>query len=72
MKPRDQVVEQLAKDWDGAKEHLGKGRQYSSFLRFFQGEIEKMGWKEVLLEYLFKDDERGRDLQSRLFGGIYG
>ncbi|KPM38382.1 hypothetical protein AK830_g8198 [Neonectria ditissima] len=70
MKPRDQVVEQLANDWDGAKEHLGKGRQYSSFLRFFQGEIEKMGWKEVLLEYLFKDDERGRDLQSRLFGGL--
>ncbi|KAK7403241.1 hypothetical protein QQX98_011013 [Neonectria punicea] len=69
-KPREQVVEQLAKDWDGAKEHLGKGRQYSSFLRFFQEEIERIGWKEVFLEYLFKDDERGRDLQSRLFGGL--
>ncbi|KAF7546441.1 hypothetical protein G7Z17_g8437 [Cylindrodendrum hubeiense] len=66
MKPRDQVVDQLSKDWAGAKQYLGKGRQYPSFLRFFQGEIEKLGWKEVLLEYLFKDDERGRDLQSRL------
>ncbi|KAH7152447.1 hypothetical protein B0J13DRAFT_522738 [Dactylonectria estremocensis] len=70
MEPRDQVVEQLSKDWSGAKNYVGKGRQYPSFLRFFQGEIERLGWQEVLMEYLFKDDERGRDLQSRLFGGL--
>lgn len=70
MKPRDEVVDQLSKDWDAAKDYVGKGRQYASFLRFFQGEIEKLGCEAVLMEYLFKDDKRGRDMQSRLFGGI--
>ncbi|KAL6402538.1 hypothetical protein AUP68_15018 [Ilyonectria robusta] len=70
MKPRDEVVDQLSKDWDAAKDYVGKGRQYASFLRFFQGEIEKLGCEAVLMEYLFKDDKRGRDMQSRLFGGL--
>jgi hypothetical protein len=70
MKPRQDLVQEMKKDWDSAKDSVGKGRQYATFLNFFQNEIERVGYKEVLLEYLFKDDERGRDLQSRLFGGL--
>lgn len=71
MRPREELVQAMQKDWaSGARDSIGKGRQYATFLRFFQTEIERVGWKQVLLEYLFKDDERGRDLQSRLFGGL--
>ncbi|KAH6892174.1 hypothetical protein B0T10DRAFT_483226 [Thelonectria olida] len=70
MKPRQDLVQEMEKDWDSAKDSVGKGRQYATFLNFFQNEIGRIGYKQVLLEYLFKDDERGRDLQSRLFGGL--
>ncbi|KAF5018715.1 hypothetical protein F66182_9299 [Fusarium sp. NRRL 66182] len=69
MKPKDEVVHSLehGSDW---KQFLGRGRNYATFFRFFQDEIERIGWQETLQEYLFKDDARGRDMQSRLFGGL--
>ncbi|KAF4953460.1 hypothetical protein FSARC_12383 [Fusarium sarcochroum] len=69
MKPKEDVVDKLehGSDWS---EYLGKGRNYATFFRFFQDEIERIGWQETLKEYLFKEDARGRDMQSRLFAGI--
>lgn len=69
MKPKQEVVDNLEHggDWSA---YLGKGRNYAAFLRFFQDEIQRIGWQEVLDEYLFKGDERGRDMRSRLFGGL--
>ncbi|EXM35878.1 hypothetical protein FOTG_00246 [Fusarium oxysporum f. sp. vasinfectum 25433] len=69
MKPKSDVVDKLehGSDWS---EYLGKGRNYATFFRFFQDEIERIGWQDTLKEYLFKDDARGRDMQSRLFAGI--
>ncbi|RBA10766.1 hypothetical protein FPRO05_05355 [Fusarium proliferatum] len=69
MKPKPDVVDKLehGSDWS---EYLGKGRNYATFFRFFQDEIERIGWQDTLKEYLFKDDARGRDMQSRLFAGI--
>ncbi|KAF4464071.1 hypothetical protein FALBO_9102 [Fusarium albosuccineum] len=69
MKPKQDIVEKLehGSDWSP---YLGLGRNYPTFLRFFQDEIERIGWQEVLNEYLFKTDERGLDMQSRLFGGL--
>ncbi|RSM14191.1 hypothetical protein CDV31_005527 [Fusarium ambrosium] len=69
MKPKQEMVDNLehGSDWST---YLGKGRNYAAFLRFFQDEIQRIGWQEVLNEYLFKNDDRGRDLKSRLFGGL--
>ncbi|KAL2676747.1 hypothetical protein Neosp_010512 [[Neocosmospora] mangrovei] len=69
MKPKQEMVDNLehGSDWST---YLGKGRNYAAFLRFFQDEIQRVGWQDVLNEYLFKNDERGRDMKSRLFGGL--
>ncbi|SPJ73300.1 related to HypA-like protein [Fusarium torulosum] len=69
MKPKSEIIDKLehGSDWS---EYLGKGRNYATFFRFFQDEIERIGWQETLKEYLFKDDARGRDMQSRLFAGV--
>lgn len=69
MKPKSDVIDRLehGTDWS---EYLGKGRNYATFFRFFQDEIERIGWQDTLKEYLFKDDARGRDMQSRLFAGV--
>ncbi|KAF4445168.1 hypothetical protein FACUT_137 [Fusarium acutatum] len=69
MKPKPDGVDKLehGSDWS---DYLGKGRNYATFFRFFQDEIERIGWQDVLKEYLLKDDARGRDMQSRLFAGI--
>ncbi|KAF7559043.1 hypothetical protein G7046_g5112 [Stylonectria norvegica] len=69
-KPRDDVVGELEQDWAAASKFLGKGAHYANFLRYFQDEIDKMGWREVVKEYLFKDDARSRDLFGRLFAGF--
>jgi hypothetical protein len=62
------VVTEL-KSWDHAKNYLGKEKYYPDFLRFFQGEIEKTSWQEVMQEYVFKGDEAADALFARLFAG---
>lgn len=52
------------------KTYLGSERHYHNFLVFFEEEIDKKGWQEVLNEYLFKGDERADDMLVRMFGGI--
>ncbi|KAJ2965829.1 hypothetical protein NUW58_g10811 [Xylaria curta] len=59
------------RDFEKAKEKLGKEEYYTDFLVFFQGEIDKKGWKEVLVEYLFQDDERSKDMLLRMFAVTY-
>lgn len=50
--------------------YLGSERYYHNFLVYFDDEINKKGWQEVLNEYLFKGDERADDMLVRMFGGI--
>ncbi|KAI1326874.1 HypA protein [Xylariaceae sp. FL0255] len=57
-------------NWEIAKERLGKEENYIDFLVFFQKEIDKIGWQNVLNEYLFKGDERSDDLLTRMFAGL--
>ncbi|OTB05222.1 hypothetical protein M426DRAFT_320037 [Hypoxylon sp. CI-4A] len=64
-------VSQKLGDWETAKKHLGKEQYYPDFLAFFQGEIERLGWEEVLKEYLFKGDERSDDMFIRMFAGYH-
>lgn len=65
------VVEELKKGWTEGCPYLSKGKYYPDFLRFFQDEIEAKGWEKVLLEYVFKGDERSEAIFGRLFAGTY-
>ena len=51
------------------KKYLGKGQYHRDFLIYFQNEIEKKGWENVLNEYFFAGDERADDMLVRLYGG---
>ncbi|KAJ6110411.1 hypothetical protein N7486_002646 [Penicillium sp. IBT 16267x] len=50
--------------------YLGKEKQYSNFLAFFQNAIDTKGVSQVLEEYLFAGDDRAETMLSRLFGGL--
>jgi len=51
------------------KKYLGKEKYYRDFLVFWQNEMEKKGWENVLNEYVFAGDERADDLLGRLYAG---
>jgi hypothetical protein len=51
------------------KTYLGKEKYHRDFLVFFQGEIDKKGWEDVLNECVFKGDERADDMLVRMFSG---
>ncbi|KAL7913652.1 hypothetical protein GGI35DRAFT_438183 [Trichoderma velutinum] len=70
MKTHPDVLKELKSGWSGDCRYLGKGKHYPDFLKFFQDEIEEKGWEKVLLEYVFKGDERSEALFGRLFAGF--
>lgn len=51
------------------KKYLGKEKYYPDFLRFFQQEMKKKGWQNVLQEYVFAGDARADDFLGRLYAG---
>jgi hypothetical protein len=51
------------------KKYLGNEKYYQDFLIFFQQEMDKKGWENVLNEYVFAGDERADDLLTRLYAG---
>lgn len=70
MHPSDNAVRELEQDWAAASKYLGKGKHYANFLKYFQDEIEKKGWQDVVKEYVFAGDERANDMFGRLFAGM--
>jgi len=70
LQPADSTVVSDMNEPTKFKQYLGDEKRYSDFLRFFQGEIEKKGWENVLNEYLFSFDERSDDMLVRLFSGM--
>lgn len=69
MPTEKSIVEELH---DPAKfmTYLGPEKHFPDFLVFFKGEIDKMGWEEVLQKYVFASDERAEDMYLRMFGGL--
>jgi len=57
------------RDSTNFQNYLGKEKQYSNFLAFFQNAIDTKGVSQVLKEYLFAGDDRAETMLSRLFGG---
>jgi hypothetical protein len=50
--------------------YLGNEKRYHDYLVYFQEEIEKKGWQDVLNEYVFSGTKRADDLLVRLFAGF--
>ncbi|KAI5867171.1 hypothetical protein GGS23DRAFT_612275 [Durotheca rogersii] len=63
-----EVIEGL-KDWEVAKGRLANELHYPDFLAFFQKEIERLGWQQVLKEYVFNGDTKSEDMMLRMFSG---
>ncbi|CRG87360.1 hypothetical protein PISL3812_04377 [Talaromyces islandicus] len=52
------------------KDYLGIEEHYSSFLVYFQQEIDAKGVPSVLQEHLFAEDEHADDMLTRMFAGL--
>ena len=66
-------MEELHSDFAAnAPRYLGKGKHYADFLRFFQDELEGKDLRDVLAQYLFRDDgdPTATDLFARLYAGF--
>lgn len=71
-KPASSIVDELQADFAAhAPRYLGKGKHYADFLRFFQLEIERKSWQDVLTEYVFREnDPVAHDMLGRLYAGF--
>ena len=68
--PLDEDVVQDLSDPAKYTKYLGNERYYRDYLAFFQKEMEKKGYEEVINEYMFKGDERADDLLVRMYAGM--
>ena len=64
------VVQELA-DPEKFFKYLSQTDQYSNYLAFFEREIEKKGWREVLQEYCFSGTRNADQLLALLYEGAY-
>jgi hypothetical protein len=69
MRPDEAVIDRLQDEAFFAS-YLGPEDHYSTFLNFFQREIEKSSWQEVLQTYLLAGDKRANDMLARLYAGV--
>ncbi|KAJ5947597.1 hypothetical protein N7466_000612 [Penicillium verhagenii] len=68
--PIDKGIVQTMHDSVNFQSYLGKAKQYSNFLSFFQTAIDTKGVDLVLEEYIFAGDDRAETMLCRLFGGL--
>jgi hypothetical protein len=67
--PVEERVLQDMSDPENFKKYFDQEKYYQDFLVFFQGEMEKKGWENVLNEYVFAGDERADEVFARLYAG---
>ena len=73
QRPNMPVEERIVRDMSNPEhfqKYLGKEKYYRDFLLFWQSEIEKKGWENVLNEYIFSGGEQADDLLTRLYAGM--
>ncbi len=66
----NQVVEDLY-DLSKFQSYLGNADYYRDFLIFFQQEIAKRGYEDVINEYVLKGDDRADDMLARMYAGEF-
>lgn len=67
--PVDEKILKELHDPAGFIRNLNPRQNYHTFLRFFQDEIDKSSWQEVLQKYMFAGDERADEILVRMFAG---
>lgn len=67
--PVEKRVVQDIYDHSKFHDYLGDEKYYHDFLIFFQQEIDKRGWEEVINEYVLKRDDLADDMLARMFAG---
>ena len=68
--PTDKEVIVKMRESATFKKHLGDEFHYPNYLAFFQNEISKKGYQEVIKEYLLAGDDRADDFLGRLYAGF--
>lgn len=68
-KPQTTIVKEIH-DSQKFIRYLGPQKYYNDFLEFFQEEIDKKGWQDVLQEYVFAGDERAETMLVRMYAGF--
>lgn len=66
----EDVIRDLASE-DGFYRHLGKVSDYMNYLIFFEREIERKGWKEVINEYCFGRTRNADLLLARMYEAAF-
>ncbi|CAK3842346.1 Hypothetical predicted protein [Lecanosticta acicola] len=69
MQPHKSVIDDL-QDPSKFVEYLGPEEHYNDYLEFFHREMERLGWQEVLQQYLFAGDERSETMLVRMYAGF--
>ncbi|KAG0646521.1 Questin oxidase [Hyphodiscus hymeniophilus] len=69
MPVEDSIVEDMSNP-EHFQKYLGKEKYYRDFLIFWQNEMEKSGWEDVLNKNLFEGGERANDLLTRMYAGF--
>ena len=57
-------------DPDKFIKYLGPEKYYPTFLQFFEDEIDRTGWEDVLQKYMFAGDERAEKLLVQMYAGF--
>ncbi|KAF1817554.1 hypothetical protein P152DRAFT_454139 [Eremomyces bilateralis CBS 781.70] len=73
QRPPFKVEERVVQDMSEPEQFiqfLGQEKYYHDFVVFFEKEMEKKGWQQVLQDYLFSEDERSQQLLVRTFAGF--
>ncbi|TEA15670.1 Oxidoreductase AflY [Colletotrichum sidae] len=69
-KPRHcNVLFELERDWNNARNYLGKDEYYPDFLSYFQRTVDARGYAWTVNEFLLKQDAAADDLLVRLHAG---
>ena len=68
--PIDNDVLEDLHDPSKFRKYLANERYYHDYLVFFQDEIDKKGYEEVINEYVLKGDERAEDMLVRMYAGM--
>lgn len=69
--PLEERVVQDMSDPSHFKQYLGNEKYYHDFLIFFQKEMDKKGWQNVVNEYFFAQNEIAETVFIRMFAGFY-
>ena len=69
--PSEPAASKELSDPEKFKKAMVKLSGYTSFLRFFEAEIDAKGWKAVVDEFCFSCSPNADDMFSQLFEGLY-